>query len=133
MCYLIKKSAWIFHAHSTDLSVTPFTLSVTAAASISWRRIIIVLSVRDAVAVRVPAVDADVVTDAVTICIDKFHAAASGSTASASAVVIADSIVVVVHESRAITGVVTDSIVVVVHILGAVSAVTLTVLGGSNS
>jgi hypothetical protein len=98
---------------------------------------IVVLSVRNAVAVRVSAVGADVVTDAITITIDKVHAtaAASASTASMSAVatIVADTIVISVHESRAVADIVAYPITVGIYIFGAASAATLTVLGSSDS
>jgi hypothetical protein len=94
----------------------PFTMSaITATASISQRLIIAVLSVRNAVAVRVSAVGAAVVTDTIAILIDKVHATAA---------VITDTIAVSVYEFRACATVVTYTIAV---------TATLTVLGSSNS
>ena len=124
-----KKRARSFHAHSTDLSITPFALS----ASVSQRLIIVVLSVRDSVAVRVSAVDANVVTDAITIAIDKLRAAASTASTSTVAEIVADTIAISVYGSWACADIVTYSIAVGIHVLGAASAATLTVLGSSDS
>ncbi len=95
---------------------------------------IVVLSVRDAVAVIVSAVSAEIVTDTITIAIDKHLVAASASTASTSAVakIVTDTIAVSVYGSWACIDIVAYSIAVGIHILGAASAVTRTVLGSNN-
>jgi hypothetical protein len=89
--------------------------AITATVSISRRLTIVVLSVRDAVAVRVPAVGADIVTDTIVIVIDKVHATAA---------VITYTIAVIVYESLACANVVTYTIA---------ATATMTVLGSSNS
>jgi uncharacterized protein YaaW (UPF0174 family) len=70
---------------------------------------IVVLSVRDAVAVIVSAVSAEIVTDTITIAIDKHLVAASASTASTSAVakIVTDTIAVSVYGSWACADIVT--------------------------
>jgi uncharacterized membrane protein len=94
----------------------PFTMSaITATTSISQRLIIIVLSVWNAVAVRVFAVGADIVTDTIAILVNKVHATAA---------VITYTIAVFVYEFRACANVVTYTIA---------ATATMTVLGSSNS